>query len=157
MNLSVSMSTTAIALDPEQFLRAIRDGKTVHIPDVGYTVAPSADAQVAILDDEDDEDADMVSLTPDQTGVDNTIFVSTKGKARHAARIKIAIDPPDSFNASSTDASMAIHDYSITGANVPAHIVEQAKRFIERNREVLMLYWEAKIPTRQMLDRIKSE
>ena len=51
----------------------------------------------------------MVSLRRDVTGVDNTIFVSTKVYAQHAPRIKIAIDPPDSLNARSKAASMAIH------------------------------------------------
>jgi hypothetical protein len=72
----------------------------------------------------------MSSLRRDETGVDNTIFVSTKGRARHAPRIKIAIDPPDSFNATSKTASMAFHDYSVTGAYVPPRLVEQATRFM---------------------------
>jgi hypothetical protein len=107
-------------------------------------------------DSDEDEDQDMSSLRRDETGVDNTIFVSTKGRAQHAPRIKIAIDPPDSFNATSKTASMAFHDYSITGAYVPPHIVEQATRFIERNRDVLLRYWDAKISTREMLDQIRK-
>jgi hypothetical protein len=157
MNLFVSMSTSAIALDPQKFLQALRAGKTVHIPDVGYTVAPSAGEQVALHHlGADDEDGDMVSLTPDQTGVERTVFVSTKGQARHAARVKIAVDPPNSFNAASTDASMAIHDYSVTGAYLQPHIVEQTKRFIERNRDVLLQYWDAKISTGDLFKQIRK-
>ena len=98
---------------------------------------------------------DMTSLRKKRTGVDNTIFVSTKGPARHGARIKIAIDPPDSFNAACKTASMAIHDFSVTGAYVPPRIVEQAKQFIERNRDVLLDYWEAKFDTEEMLERLR--
>jgi hypothetical protein len=54
----------------------------------------------------DDEDADRVSLRSDRIGVDNTIFVSTKGRGQHAPLIKIAVDPPDSLNAASKPASM---------------------------------------------------
>jgi hypothetical protein len=104
----------------------------------------------------DDEDQDASSLRGDDTGVDNTVFVSTEGRARHAPRIKIAIDPPDSFNATSKTASMAFHDYSVTGAYVPPRLVEQATRFIERNRDVLLRYWDAKISTREMLDQIRK-
>jgi hypothetical protein len=107
-------------------------------------------------EENEQEDQDMASLRSDETGVDNTIFVSTEGRARHAARIKIAIDPPDSFNASSKTASMAIHDYSVMGAPVPPRIAEQAKRFIELNREVLLRYWKAEISTREMLDQIRK-
>jgi hypothetical protein len=105
---------------------------------------------------DEDEDQDMSSLRREETGVDNTIFVSTKGRAQHAPRIKIAIDPPDSFNATSKTASMAFHDYSVTGAYVPPRLVEQATRFIERNRDVLLRYWDAKISTREMLDQIRK-
>jgi hypothetical protein len=42
----------------------------------------------------DEEAADMVSLRAERTGVANTIFVSTKGYAQPAPRIKIAVDPP---------------------------------------------------------------
>ena len=50
---------------------------------------------------------------------------------------------------------MAIHDYSTVGAYVPPNIVEQAKRFIDANREVLLQYWEEKIGTKAMIDRLK--
>ena len=32
------------------------------------------------------------------TGVDNTVFILPKGNTRHAPRIKVAIDPPDSLD-----------------------------------------------------------
>ena len=94
----------------------------------------------------------MVSLRTEKTGVDNTIFVSTKGYAQHAPRIKIAVEPPDSFNATSRSASMAIHDYTITGDYLPPHIVEQARQFIERNHQALLDYWECRIDTVQLIE-----
>jgi hypothetical protein len=41
------------------------------------------------------------------TGVDNTIFLSPKGYARHAARIKVAIDPPETLDVTAVTASVA--------------------------------------------------
>ena len=35
----------------------------------------------------------MASFRHQRTGIDNTIFLSPKGHARQAARIKVAIDP----------------------------------------------------------------
>src|SRR5712692_190816 len=84
----------------------------------------------ALKGQEEDSAGFMVSLRKDITGADHTIFVSTKGSGRHAARIKIAIDPPDSFNETTTSTSMAIHDFSLTGAYAPPWLVEQAKVFI---------------------------
>src|SRR5258708_31697269 len=66
----------------------------------------------------------------------------TKGYAEHAPRIKIAVDPPHTFNATSKSASMAIHDHSIRGESVAPHIAEQVKQFIDLNREALLDYWD---------------
>ena len=103
----------------------------------------------------DQEVEDMVSLTPQETGVRNTLFVSTKGYAQHAPRIKIAIDPPDSFSATSKSASMALHDFTVTGEHVPAHIARQAEQFIELNREALVEYGDCRIATAELLRRIR--
>jgi hypothetical protein len=51
---------------------------------------------------------------------------------------------------------MAIHDYSIRGEYVPPHVVEQAKRFIELNRDVLLDFWNAEISTEDLLERLKK-
>jgi len=127
------------------FFNALRAGHAVHVPELG-TVA---------LVEADQEAEDMVSLRSEKTGVENTIFVSTKGYAEHAPRIKIAVDPPDTFNATSKSASMAIHDYSIRGESVAPHIAEQARRFIDLNREALLDYWDTKIDTAQLIERLK--
>ncbi len=97
----------------------------------------------------------MVSLRKKRTGIDNTLFASTKGFGRHAPRIKIAIDPPDSLNETTSGASMALHDFSTVGAYIPRDILEQLKTFIELNRDALLDYWEAKIDTDDFLERLK--
>jgi hypothetical protein len=104
----------------------------------------------------DQELQDTASLTPNETGIENTIFVSTKGYAQYAPRIKIAIDPPDSFNAASKSASMALHDFSLSGEHVPTHIARQAERFIALNRAALIDYWECRIATAELIRRIRS-
>ena len=103
----------------------------------------------------DQEAEDTVSLTLKETGIQNTLFVSTKGYAQHAPRIKIAIDPPDSFSATSKSASMALHGFKVTGEHVPVHIAKQAEQFIELNRQVLADYWELRIATAELLRRIR--
>jgi hypothetical protein len=145
MTITIRSSSAQIAADPVSFFNALRAGHAVHVPELG-TVA---------LVEADQEAEDMVSLRSEKTGVENTIFVSTKGYAEHAPRIKIAVDPPDTFNATSKSASMAIHDYSIRGESVAPHIAEQAKRFIDLNRETLLDYWDTKIDTAQLIERLK--
>ena len=146
MTIVIPSSSAAIMADPARFLDDIRAGRVVYLSDLGGTLT---------LSEVDEEVADMVSLRSEKTGVQNTLFVSTKGYGQHAPRIKIAVDPPDTFNATSKSASMAIHDCSIRGEYVPPRVAEQAKQFIERNREALLDYWECKIDTVQLIERLK--
>jgi hypothetical protein len=151
MNIVIS-SSAAVMADPKVLVREIQAGNTVYLQDVGYTIAPSGTVQVV----EDSREAeDMVSLRTERTGVDNTIFVSTRGYAQHAPRIKIAVEPPHTLNATSKTASMAINDYKVIGEYLPPHIVEQAKQFIERNRDTLLRYWNNEIDTAELIEQLK--
>jgi hypothetical protein len=91
-----------------------------------------------------EEAEDMVSLRRDVTGVDATVFVSAKGYGLHApACIQIAGRRPGLAQRGDCGfGTMAIRDCALTGAPPPPHIVEQAKQFIERNRETLL--WTAR-------------
>ncbi len=152
--MSTIIPWSDVIADPERLVQEMRAGRVIHLPDVGYTAAPSSD--VVLVAEDNDEAEDMVSLRRDLTGVDNTIFVSTKGYAQHAPRIKIAVDPPDTFNATSKSLSMAINDYSVRGEYLAPRIMEQAKQFIERNRDVLLRYWNCEIDTAELIKRLKS-
>jgi hypothetical protein len=145
MTIIIPSSSAELMANPARFLEDIRAGNFVYLADLGRTVA---------LAEADEEVEDMVFLRSDKSGVDNIIFISTKGYAQHTPQIKIAVDPPHSFNATSKSASMAIHDYSMTGAYVAPHVVEQAKQFIDRNREALLDYWEHKIDTAELIERL---
>jgi hypothetical protein len=51
---------------------------------------------------------------------------------------------------------MIIHDCSvISTVPVPAHVVRQAAQFIERNRDVLMDFWNEQIDVEELLARLK--
>ncbi len=147
------MNTADLLADPRLLIREMQQGRVLHFSEYGYTLGPSSGFSQP--DHESDEAADMVSLRSGRTGVENTIFVSTKGYAQHAARIKIAVDPPHTLNATSKSASMRIADYKIIGDYLPPHIVEQAKQFIERNREALISYWDCEIDTAELIKRLK--
>jgi hypothetical protein len=50
---------------------------------------------------------------------------------------------------------MAIHDYSTRGEYVPPQVIEQAKQFIERNREALLAFWHCEIGTEEFIKRLQ--
>ena len=102
---------------------------------------------------------DMVSYRKRTTGVDNTVFISQKGHARHAARIKIAIEPPDSINVTSKTASVSISSGKVIAgdaAEVSLALSKQVEKFIMLNRAVLLDYWNAKISTEELQERLKA-
>jgi hypothetical protein len=83
------------------------------------------------------------------------VFVSTKGYARHAPRIKIAFHPPNSPIASGQTYRWQIHDYGVTGEGQTPRLRERAMRFIDLNRSLLLEYWEGLIPTKEFTDRLR--
>jgi hypothetical protein len=79
-----------------------------------------------------------------------------KGNTRHAPRIKVAIDPPLSVDPRSKTASVAIADGSVVAGEVPPWLLDQARRFIDANRDVLRDYWEYRIDTEELRRRLKA-
>jgi hypothetical protein len=102
---------------------------------------------------------DMVNYKKDITGVDNTVFISQKGYARHGPRIKVAIDPPDSINVTSKTVSFSISSGEVVAgdeADVSAALQKEVEKFIALNRDVLLDYWNAQITTNQLEERLKA-
>jgi hypothetical protein len=139
MGIIVSSSSAEIIANPERFLAEIRRGNSVYLSDLDRMVT---------LAEVDDEDSDMVSLRADRTGIDNTIFVSTKGPGRYAARIRIAVDLPRQLR-------WLFMTTVYGGDYVPPRIAEQARQFIDRNRAVLLDFWECRIDGAQLIERLK--
>ena len=143
--------------DPQRFLDDMRAGRIISLTDLGYMVAPKT--EVASLADELAEEElleEMVSYRKDVTGVDNTIFISPKGNTRHAPRIKLAIDPPHSVDPRGKTASITIGDGSVVAGDIPPRLLEQVRRFIDSNREVLLDYWEYRIDTETLRRRLRQ-
>jgi hypothetical protein len=97
-------------------------------------------AVIEALEDQEDEE-DMVSAWPRNTGLDNAIKI-IPGNPRHGPRIKVAIDPPDRFLDGGLTGSIPFGE-DIIGDPVPKGVVppkieRQLRRFIELNREVLL-------------------
>jgi hypothetical protein len=138
---------------PPDVVAAMREAE------VALTLRPSRGLQPIV--DISDELAErelleeMVSYRKDITGVDNTIFISPKGRTRHAPRIKFAIDPSDSINPDSVTASIEIGSGEVVAGEVPTELRKQLQQFIELNRDVLLEYWNYRIDTAQLQRRLK--
>ena len=101
---------------------------------------------------------EMASFRKNTTGVDHTIFISPKGNAQHGCRIKVAIDPPDTLNPRRRGISVQVADYQVIGdtKRVSLGLLDQVRRFIDLNRDVLLEYWEYRISTGELVDRLRK-
>ncbi len=99
--------------------------------------------------------AEMVSYRKNVTGLDNTVFISVKFP-RHAPRIEVAIDPPTHIDPVGNNASVAIDDGRVVAGHLSAHELTQVRRFVDINREVLLDYWEKRIDTDELRQRLRK-
>jgi len=115
----------------------------------------SSGTKLVTLLDTDDDLQEMVSYRKNVTGVAHTVFISPKGNARHAPRVKIAIDPPDSLDPRSETASIGLDGHVMAG-EVEPELLRQAQRFVALNRQVLSEYWHYRIDTDELRQRLQS-
>ena len=157
MTITIRSSSQEVLRDLVLLRRELDAGHVIELSDLGAVVTRLEDIH-ALADQIAEEELleHMASFRKDATGVDNTIWVSPKGRTRHAARIKVAINPPDTLNATSETASVAVHDGSVTQGRIPSHVLRQVQEFVKINREVLNDYWEERIDTRQLDQRLKT-
>lgn len=90
---------------------------------------------------------EIVSYRRSMTGIANTIFISPKG-------IKVAIVPPDSVDPRGEIASVAF-DGRVVAGKINPDLLEQVRRFIAQNRQVLLDYWDYRIPTDELQRRLR--
>jgi hypothetical protein len=156
MTVVVPSSSAEIIADPKRLLDDMRAGRIIKLTDLGYMIAPTADI-VGLADALAEEELleEMVSYRKDVTGVDNTVFISPKGNTRHAPRIKLAIEPPHTFDPRGKTAVIAIADGAVVAGDIAPQLLEQARRFVEANREVLLDYWEYRIDTETLRQRLR--
>jgi NAD(P)H-dependent FMN reductase len=141
--------------DLARLRQELSEGHTVNLTDVRL------DDIFALADElaEEEQLEHIVTYRKNVTGVDNTVFISPKVHARHAARVKVAINPPDMISPTTETISVAIHDGSVVAgnaSNLTAALLGQVRQFIALNKEALIDYWEERIDTDELAKRLKS-
>jgi hypothetical protein len=134
-----SASSQDIMANPARLIEAMQAGSIVTIPDLDYTIVPTS--AIAGLADEQAEEQlleGMLCYRKDVTGVENTIFISPKGTRdmRPGSRSR-SIHRCRGIPRGRT-VSVAIADGMVVAGEVPPLLLEQARRFIEANRDVLL-------------------
>ena len=105
---------------------------------------------------QEDDLYEMANLYPRHTGLPVTVWVSVKGGARHAARVKVCRRPGDKMDASDT-ASVGIQPTPklVAGTLEPA-IEDAVLRWVSLNSAALMAYWNGSIDTVDLIGRLEQ-
>jgi hypothetical protein len=86
------------------------------------------------------------SFRESATGIGHTLFL-----APHA--VHVAIDPPDSITLQCRTASISLEG-SVVAGDIEGALLWQVQEFIARNRAVLIDYWEYRIDTDELRQRL---
>jgi hypothetical protein len=105
----------------------------------------------------DDYLFEMANLKKSTSGLPRIVFISTKGRAEHSARIKVNRTTadryiPDDVFSVQIDEPMKI-DGNIKG--VSADDIRDIEDWIKLNYRLLITYWNGNISTEDMLDKVK--
>jgi hypothetical protein len=141
--------------DLARLRQELSEGHAVNLTDVRLNDIFALADELA----EEEQLEHTVTYSKNVTGVDNTVCISTKVHARHAARAKVAINPPDAISPTSETISVSIHDGSVVAGNassVTTTLLDQVRQFIALNKDALIDYWEERIDTDELRQRLKS-
>jgi len=103
----------------------------------------------------EDELFEMVNLVPRLTGLPMTIWVSPRGNARHGPRITVNMTHGRSVSSSNlatvaVDVSPWLVAGYLSGADLQA-----VSDWVMRNEAVLVDYWDFRIDTDELLQRLQ--
>lgn len=102
-----------------------------------------------------DELFGMANLRQAHTGLPMVIWVSEKGHARHAPRIKVSTNHGhkfDSFDAVSVSIEEPVEIKA--GSGLSKADLEWVRQYIRCNRAALLDYWEGEIDTVELIGRL---
>ena len=98
---------------------------------------------------------DMANLYSRHTGLPVTVWVSPRGRARHAARIKVCRRPGDRMDPTDlVSVSIRPTPRAIDG-ELPPDVMRAVSEWISHNEAVLLDYWDGRIDTIELAARLR--
>jgi hypothetical protein len=96
---------------------------------------------------------EMANLFSKHTGLPFVVWISYKGAAQHDVRVKVSPGPKA---LPSEMVSVAIRpNIRVVGGNMSASDLELLSKWIERNHDILLKYWEGEVDTKDAIDAIR--
>lgn len=97
---------------------------------------------------------EMANLYPRTTGLPMTVWVSPRGGARHDARVKVSIRHGDRMVPDETAVVAIRPEPSLVEGMLPSGDFAVVAEWVNRNREVLIAYWEGEADTADLIQRL---
>jgi hypothetical protein len=104
---------------------------------------------------EPDDLYQMSNLFPEDTGLPVTVWVSPRGRARHAARIKVCRIPGNRMVPSNTAVVGIEPEPRLIEGTLPDRYLSPVMQWIALNREPLLAYWNGEIGTGALIHRLQ--
>jgi len=100
---------------------------------------------------------EMSNLRPIHTGLNVVTWISGKGNAKHGPRIKISSKKGNKISIDNLISVTVDDNPKIIGNNkISVKDFEKIKKFIELNKDIIIKYWNRKIDTKEMINKIKT-
>lgn len=114
-------------------------------------------ARVAKVRREPQDLYEMANLFPEDTGLPVTVWVSPRGRARHAARIKVCRGPGNRMVPSNTAVVAIEPEPRLVEGRLQAAYLRPVMQWTILNREALLAYWNGEIGTGALIHRLQRE
>ena len=109
---------------------------------------------VSAVDDEEDF-FDMANLSPELTGLPMVVWVSQRGRAQHAARVKVSlINGRRMIPEQTISVSVSPEVEIVAGGQLPQRELDAVRGWIEANRQAILDYWDGNLFTDELLGRL---
>jgi hypothetical protein len=98
---------------------------------------------------------EMANLFPEDTGVPVTVWVSPRGRARHAARIKVCRGPGNRMVPSNTAVVAIEPEPGLVEGRLPDDYLRPVVQGVALNRDALLAHWNGEIGTGALIHRLQ--
>lgn len=103
----------------------------------------------------------MSNLRSRTTGVEGAVIWVSAGEfagadLQHGPRIKVVLGTKITSESLKDSVSVKLTDPPVIIGTLPAKIKKDVIRFVEANRETLLLHWNGELDSKEMLDQIEA-
>jgi len=105
---------------------------------------------------EERDPSEMANLFPEDTGLPVTVWVNPRGRARHAARVKVCGVAGNTMVPGDTAVMSVAAEPAIVAGTLRPDYAKPVAQWISRNQEALLDYWSGSIGTGALMRRLKK-